>query len=128
MIHRRAFSRLLAATGLAATGLAATRAAAQGAKVDVSIKQATSRFDPDPLTVKRGDIVTWTNPGFVTHTVTCDPAVSKTCVLPAGAAAFSSPDLEEDATFTHTFTVAGTYKYVCKYHEAMGMIGTVVVS
>ena len=128
MIHRRAFSKLLAASGLTATGLAATRAAAQGAKVDVSIKQATSRFDPDPLTIKRGDIVTWTNPGFVTHTVTCDPAISKTCVLPAGADAFSSPDLEEDATFTHTFTVAGTYKYVCKYHEAMGMIGTVVVS
>jgi plastocyanin len=24
--------------------------------------------------------------------------------------------------------VAGTYKYVCKYHESMGMVGTVVVS
>jgi plastocyanin len=128
MIHRRAFSRLLAAAGLAGTGLAATRALAQDDHVDVSIKQATSRFDPETLEIKRGDTVTWTNPGFVTHTVTCDPAISKTCVLPAGAAAFSSPDMEEDATFSHTFTAAGTYKYVCKYHEAMGMIGTVVVS
>jgi plastocyanin len=24
--------------------------------------------------------------------------------------------------------VKGTYKYVCKYHEMMGMVGTVVVS
>ena len=36
--------------------------------------------------------------------------------------------MEEEATYSHTFTAKGTYKYVCKYHEAMGMVGTVIVS
>ena len=48
--------------------------------------------------------------------------------LPAGVAPFGSANIEEDGTFSHTFTVKGTYKYVCKYHEAMGMVGTVIVS
>ena len=46
----------------------------------------------------------------------------------AGVAAFGSGDIEEEGTFSHTFTAKGTYKYVCKYHEAMGMVGTVIVS
>ncbi|WFU40205.1 plastocyanin/azurin family copper-binding protein [Bradyrhizobium sp. CB82] len=39
----------------------------------------------------------------------------------AGVAPFNSGSMEED-------TERGTYKYVCKFHEAMGMVGTVVVS
>jgi plastocyanin len=123
MLSRRRLAALLAGLGF----LPALRARA-AETVEVEMKQANSRFDPDPVAIKVGDTVTWTNPGFVTHTVTCDPSVSKTCVLPAGAPAFASPDLEEDKTFSHQFTVAGTYKYVCKYHESMGMVGTVVVS
>jgi plastocyanin len=78
-----------------------------------------------------GDTVKWTNPGVITHTVTFDPAQAATAsnvALPAGVAPFGSENMEEDATFSHTFTVKGTYKYVCKMHEAMGMVGTVVVS
>jgi plastocyanin len=88
-------------------------------------------FVPDTVTIASGDTVNWTNSGLVTHTVTFDPgqAVNKEDVaLPAGAAPFGSGDMEEDATFSHTFTVKGTYKYVCKYHETMGMVGTVIVS
>jgi plastocyanin len=78
-----------------------------------------------------GDTVKWTNPAVITHTVTFDPAQAATAsnvVLPAGVAPFGSDNMEEDATFSHTFTVKGTYKYICKMHEAMGMVGTVVVS
>jgi plastocyanin len=49
-------------------------------------------------------------------------------VLPAGVAPFASEDLNQDDTYSHAFTVKGAYKYVCKYHEGMGMTGTVVVS
>ena len=49
-------------------------------------------------------------------------------VLPAGVEPFDSGAVEEEGTFSHTFTVKGTYKYVCVYHEAMGMVGTVIVS
>ena len=122
------FTRRHVAAALAGFGAFAASRARAAETVEVEMRQANSRFDPDPVEIKVGDTVNWTNPGFVTHTVTCDPAVSKTCVLPAGAEAFASPDMEEDKTFSHVFTVAGTYKYVCKYHESMGMIGTVIVS
>jgi len=88
-------------------------------------------FVPATVNIKVGDTVKWTNPAVITHTVTFDPAQAATAsnvVLPAGVAPFGSDNMEEDATFSHTFTVKGTYKYICKMHEAMGMVGTVVVS
>ena len=63
--------------------------------------------------------------------MTFDPAQAikaSDVVLPAGVAPFGSGDIEEEASYSHTFTVKGTYKYVCKYHEEMGMVGTVIVA
>ncbi len=48
--------------------------------------------------------------------------------LPQGVAPFDSGDMQQDAVFSHTFAVKGTYKYICKMQEAMGMVGTVIVS
>jgi len=128
IIHRRSFAKFLGMLGLTA----AAPALAQGKTVDVSIKNSPKGvFVPATVNVSVGDTVTWTNPGAITHTVTFDPTKAMTAsdvVLPAGATPFDSGDLEEDATFSHTFTTKGTYKYVCKYHEMMGMVGTVVVS
>lgn len=125
---RRAVTRMLAALGATTAG----PALAQGKTVEVTMRNdPRAIFDPDTVNIAKGDTVNWTNSGLITHTVTFDPgqAVNKADVaLPAGAAPFGSGDMEEDATFSHTFTVKGTYKYVCKYHEAMGMVGTVIVS
>jgi len=127
-IHRRAVTEMLASLGV----LAATPALAAGKTVEVSMKNNPKAiFAPATVNVAVGDTVTWTNPGIITHSVTCDPAQAATAAnvaLPAGVAAFDSGTMEQDATFSHTFTAKGTYKYVCKFHEAMGMIGTVVVS
>jgi plastocyanin len=127
-MHRRAFTQSMAALGITA----ATPALAQGNTVEVSIRNNPKPlFSPATVNVKVGDTVKWTNPGIITHTVTFDPAaaVDKAHVaLPEGVAPFDSGNLEQDATFSHTFTVKGTYKYVCKLHEAMGMVGTVVVA
>ena len=126
-MHRRAFAVLAAGFSLAG-GIA--RAA--GKTVEVSMQQAPKGlFVPDIINISVGDTVNWTNPGVITHSVTFDPAQAATkenVVLPAGVAAFDSGNMEEGATFSHSFTVKGTYKYVCKFHEAMGMTGTVVVS
>lgn len=126
-IHRRAFTQMLAVLGLSAGP-----ALADPKTVEVTMKQAPkSRFAPDMVNISVGDTVHWTNPAFVTHTVTFDPAQAATAsnvALPAGVAPFASGDIEEDQSYSHTFTVKGTYKYVCKYHEAMGMVGTVVVT
>jgi plastocyanin len=127
-IHRRAFTELFAGLGV----LAATPALAQGKTVEVSMKNNPKGvFVPATVNIKAGDTVKWTNPGIITHTVTFDPAQAATAsnvALPAGVAPFDSGSMEEEATFSHTFTVKGTCKYVCKMHEAMGMVGTVVVS
>jgi plastocyanin len=127
-INRRTFTESLAALGVTV----ATPALAQGATVEVSMKQSPKMvFVPATVNAKVGDTVKWTNPYNITHTVTFDPAQAQTAsdvVLPAGVAPFGSGDIEEEGTFSHTFTAKGTYKYVCKYHEAMGMVGTVIVS
>jgi len=124
-MHRRAFGKLLAVLGITAS----TPVVAQGKTVDVTMKQAI--FDPPSVTIAAGDTVHWTNPNVITHTVTFDPSKAATAAnvaLPAGVAPFDSGDMEEDGTFSHTFTVKGTYKYVCQYHESMGMTGTVIVA
>jgi len=126
-IDRRAFGEMLAALGLSTAP-----ACAQAKIVEVSMRQAPkSRFVPEMVTIAAGDTVKWTNPAFVTHSVTFDPAMAATpgnVALPPGVTPFDSGNLEEDQSFSHTFTVKGTYKYICKYHEGMGMAGTVIVS
>lgn len=47
--------------------------------------------------------------------------------LPPGAKPFNSGMLSPQATFRHTFTVAGTYRYFCIPHEAATMLGIVLV-
>ena len=127
-MHRRAFAQLLAALGFCA----ATPALAQAKTVDVTMKQSPKMlFVPGTVTIKAGDTVKWTNPYNISHTVTFDPAkaaVAANAALPAGVEPFDSGAIEEEGTFSHTFTVKGTYKYVCTYHEAMGMVGSVIVS
>jgi plastocyanin len=127
-IDRRAFTEMFASLGV----VIATPALAEGQTVEVSMKNNPKGvFVPATVNIKVGDTVKWTNPAVITHTVTFDPAQAATAsnvVLPAGVAPFGSDNMEEDATFSHTFTVKGTYKYICKMHEAMGMVGAVVVS
>ena len=127
-IDRRTFTEMFASLGV----VMATPALAEGQTVEVSMKNNPKGvFVPATVNIKVGDTVKWTNPALITHTVTFDPAQAATAsnvVLPAGVAPFGSDNMEEDATFSHTFTVKGTYKYICKMHEAMGMVGTVIVS
>ncbi len=102
--------------------------AAHGKTVEISMTD--SAFVPPTVTINAGDEVTWKNPALLLHTITFDPAQAENKAnvqLPAGVQPFGSGDLSEDVTFTHTFAVKGTYAYVCKYHESMGMKGTVVV-
>jgi plastocyanin len=127
-IDRRAFTEMFASLGV----IIASPALAEGQTVEVSMKNNPKGvFVPATVNIKVGDTVKWTNPAVITHTVTFDPAQAATATnvaLPASVAPFGSDNMEEDATFSHTFTVKGTYKYICKMHEAMGMVGTVVVS
>jgi plastocyanin len=70
-------------------------------------------FSPATLNAKVGQKVTWTNKQGVAHTVTAD------------AGAFNHP-MPSGATFSFTFTKAGTFAYHCTIHPSMH--GTIVVS
>jgi len=87
-------------------------------------------YTRDTVRVQVGETVRWTNDSAVMHTVTADPeeAIKDGSVaLPDGASAFNSGNMDPDQTFEHTFEVAGTYRYFCIPHEAVGMVGTVIV-
>lgn len=74
-------------------------------------------FDPAAIKVDTGTTVTWewTGDGGSHNVVEEDGSFESELVGDAGH------------TFSHTFDTAGTFKYKCAPHEAMGMKGAVVV-
>jgi plastocyanin len=73
----------------------------------------TTAFAPNPIAVSVGGTVTWTNNDSVTHTSTAD------------GGAWNSGSIAPGATFSRTFSSAGTFQYHCMIHP--GMVGTVNV-
>ena len=70
-------------------------------------------FAPTSLQVAAGTTVTWTNNDTAAHTVTADDG------------SFDSGNMAPGATFTFTFTTAGSVAYHCNYHP--NMVATIVV-
>jgi len=73
-------------------------------------------FDPASLAVKTGTTVTWTKQDSVPHIIASDTG---------SPAAFSSDSLPAGASYSFTFTQAGTYPYHCTIHPSMK--GTIIV-
>jgi plastocyanin len=73
-------------------------------------------FDPVPVHVRIGGKVTWLN---------CEPAGTPSHTTTADLGGWSSPLLEPGATYTTTFSSAGTFAYHCEPHPSM--TGQVVV-
>jgi plastocyanin len=64
-------------------------------------------FTPKTLTVAVGTTVTWVNHDDIPHTVTAQDH------------SFTSAGLDTDDSFSHQFSVAGTYAYYCTIHSTM---------
>jgi plastocyanin len=101
-----------AATATATEAAAAPADSAPAAGVN-SVSIANYAFDPAAIEVAAGTTVTWTNNDTVPHTVT------------ATDRSFDSGNLPPGATFSHTFTTAGTFDYICQYHASMRATVTV---
>ena len=84
-------------------------AAADAARVVVD----NFSFAPATATVPVGTTVTWTNRDDIPHNVV------------SLEQKFKSRVLDTDEMFSHTFDVAGTYKYYCSIHPRM--TGQIVV-
>jgi plastocyanin len=101
-----------------------------GSPAAAVVTMTGTRFEPYRVTVRAGETVEWRNTSDGTHTVTADPdraANPDHVLVPRGAGLFHSGSLLPDESFRFTFTVPGTYRYVCLPHEDAGMIGSVLV-
>ena len=107
------------------TPMPASTAAAPAPATGPAVAVQNFAFSPQTLTVKAGTNVTWTNSDSAPHTVTSTDGPS-TSASPTGL--FDSGQLASGATFSFTFTRAGTYYYECTIHASMAsMHATVIV-
>ncbi len=126
----QSFAALLAVL-LAACGTSGPAYKDPGPDVAATVDMTLAlTFEPTVITVRVGDKVEWRNRTLLTHTVTADPRITadaSNMELPEGARPFNSAAIPAGQIFRHTFTVAGTYRYLCLPHAGQKMFGTVVV-
>jgi len=96
-------------------------------------------FEPEQLTVSRGDTVAWAHNASEPHNV-----VAYADEIPETADYWASGGFESEAaartgwengegavrsgqSYVRTFETTGTHEYVCVPHEAAGMVGSVTV-
>lgn len=102
--------------------------ATDAATVGMTTTDAGDHFEPHVTWVNPGGTVTWVNESG-THTATAyHPDNDKPLLMPEDAEPFDSGLLTEaDAEFSHTFETEGVYHVYCAPHEAVGMLGSVIV-
>lgn len=85
-------------------------------------------FEPHVVWVRPGGTVSWTLESG-THSATAyHPDNDRPLRMPDEATAWDSGLLtEQGASFDHTFEIEGVYDYYCIPHEALGMVGSVLV-
>jgi plastocyanin len=81
----------------------------------VAVSELNFSFSPATLAVPRGTTVVWTNASATAHTTTSDTGL------------WDSGSMAPGQTFSYTFSQPGRYPYHCAPHQAMGMVGTIVV-
>jgi plastocyanin len=68
------------------------------------------RFQPEALTVTRGDTIVWVNKDLVPHTVTSEKGD------------FDSRMIQAGKSWRYTVRTKGEFAYVCTYHPTMKAI------
>jgi cytochrome c oxidase subunit II len=88
-----------------------------GAPANVSVSETDGLvFAPVNATAHVGDVIEWTNTGNALHNVTFDSNKVPT-----------SDTMNGGDKFELKFTQPGTYHYVCTFHVAAGMKGTITI-
>jgi len=72
------------------------------------------KYSPETIEITKGETIAWDNKDLTPHTVTSQ-----------SGGEFNSGSIEADASWSHTFTQAGTFPYSCTFHPEMN--GTIVV-
>jgi plastocyanin len=89
----------------------------EGAPAPLTMKDTF--FDPTCLAVSSTQAMTLTNAGNALHNFSMPEQGVDIDVEPG--------EDEETDTFEDLGVEAGTYRFACKYHEAQGMVGTIVI-
>ena len=100
---RRGAVTAIAATWLLGAGIAVA--------ADKTVTMTDNEFAPGTVTIRAGETVTWTNEGQAPHNAVGDN--------------WGTDTITAGNSDTVRFKKAGTYAYVCTFHQ--GMAGTVVV-
>ena len=72
-----------------------------------TVTMENMRFQPETLTVTRGDTIVWVNKDLVAHTATS----------PAGG--FDSGVIQAEKSWRLTVQTKGDFAYVCTFHPTM---------
>ena len=90
----------------------------QGVPAASKVSETDSlQFQPGRATVKVGEVVEWSNAGNTPHNVTFDNKQVPT-----------SDTMNGGDTYEVKFSKPGTYHYICTFHTAAGMAGTITVT
>lgn len=68
------------------------------------------KFNPEVLTVKKGDTVIWKNKDLVPHTVTAEGAAKPE---------FDSGQINPEGEFQQKIKKSGEFRYKCRLHPTM---------
>jgi len=80
------------------------------------VETQDNKFAPETITVEAGGTITFKNTGKDAHTATAEDK------------SFDTGNLSAGQSKTVTVKTAGTFKYICIYHESLGMVGTITVT
>lgn len=78
-------------------------------------------FSSNPIDIKVGDAITWTNDDSETHTITSGSGFNS----PDFGKKFDSWIMEYKQTLSYKFGIAGELDYFCQFHQTM--VGKVIV-
>jgi plastocyanin len=116
------FSSLVVMSGLSVMAQEATPSLVKDVTIPANAATMGDKaYSPNPVEVKAGGGVTWSNDDSQIHTATYGSIGSAD-----SGSVFDSGILSPGATFDFVFDTAGTYDYYCTMHPQM--VGTVTVS
>ena len=80
-----------------------------------TVVMSSMSFAPANLTVATGTTITWRNTDAIVHTSTSD------------STRWDTGNIQPGTSGTTVFNTPGIFRYHCRYHRAMGMVGTITV-
>ena len=101
-----------------------------GQTLDVAVGNGSFTFSPSSRDIFVGDTIKWTwfsSNHNVRSGTPCNTPSGAFC-SPSDTNCTANPTSNTGATYSHTFTQAGTYSYYCSVHCGSGMKGTITVT